>query len=140
MTANAEVNTLVALKHARQFGRHNIFAIDTGGSSKTKPDKHANPSIFEAGLTYNYLQTVAAGGAIMKATKLSREFDWSAYRNRYGTRAFPMFIIGEKRELHVVTSEETLAPKPGQTVLSLVAAGIAPSVDDQKDVAVNATL
>lgn len=121
MTANDEVNTLVALKHARQFGRDNIYQIDTGNATKPKADKHPRPPVFEAGLTYRFLQSLAAGGATMKATKLTREFDWPAYKARYGTRAFPMFIIGDKRELHVITSDEVIAPKPGQTLVSLIA-------------------
>lgn len=123
VTPNGEVNALAALRFARQFGRDHVYQI--GG----RPPKHTGKrlraelfgrELFGAGVTHKFLTDRLEDGWIVKATRLSPGFDYTAYRRHYGQRALLLMIINERRELHVVTSEDVLAPKPGETVIGLV--------------------
>ena len=122
LTPNRHVNALAAVHFSRQFGRDNVFEISEG-QQKSERDTvtHAlrSPTLFGTEQTYAVLHDRLRQGAVLKMTKLSREFDYSAYQAMYGDTALPMFIINERHELTVITADETIAPKAGQMIISL---------------------
>ena len=75
----------------------------------------------------------------MKATKLSQEFDYAAFRERYGGEALPLFVVNESGSLVVCTAEKKLSPKAGQTLISLVDPQRATPADTQGKAAAEAT-
>jgi hypothetical protein len=57
---------------------------------------------------------------VVKTTKLSPEFDWTAFRKLYGEDALPLFVVTDAGALQVCVADKAFAPRPGQTVISLV--------------------
>jgi hypothetical protein len=71
-------------------------------------------------VTYEALDQRFAEGQAVKATKLSQEFDYEAFRERDGEDALPLFVVTEAGSLVVCTADKKPSPKPGQTLISLV--------------------
>ena len=57
---------------------------------------------------------------MVKATKLSAEFDYTAFRERYGEDALVLFVVTESGALVVSTADKAPSPKRGQTLICLV--------------------
>lgn len=47
----------------------------------------------------------------LKKTKLSKEFDYKSFQERYGNAAIPLFLITEIGHLQVFNVESPPAPK-----------------------------
>ena len=56
----------------------------------------------------------------MKRTKLTEEFGFEAYQQRYGDKAVPMFLIDDEGQLEIYTADRELTAKPGDILISLV--------------------
>ena len=69
---------------------------------------------------YGYLAARFRAGAVVKRTSLTEEFDFAAFKEMYGGEALPIFLINESGKLQVCTSANPSAPKPGQTLISIV--------------------
>ncbi len=67
---------------------------------------------------------VIAAGARMRRTRITQEFDYAAFRDRYEDRAILMFIVSgedtERCRVAPVTTEVDVTPRPGQSVICLV--------------------
>jgi len=75
--------------------------------------------LFGDDATCEYLSDQFSGGATVKATKLTDEFDYEAFVGLHGDQAMPMFAITESGVLRVATADKPLAPRSGQVVVSL---------------------
>ena len=76
--------------------------------------------IFADDANFGVLEGRVGRGAAVKATPLTEEFDYAAYRERYGTELLPMMLITSDNKLDVIVADEKIDPQPGQTVVSLV--------------------
>jgi NhaP-type Na+/H+ or K+/H+ antiporter len=124
LTPDDEVNALAALSFREVFGRAEVYQLPPrkGGSPRLES---AAPHLrgrylFAPGATYDALDERFASGQVVKTTKLSPEFDWQAFRDRYGADALPLFVVSETGGLQVCTADREPAPRPGQSVISLV--------------------
>jgi NhaP-type Na+/H+ or K+/H+ antiporter len=125
LTANDEVNSLAALHFAEVLGRREVYqlpGLETGGGA-SDPESLSRDIrgrlLFEPGATYSELSRRFRRGRIVKATSLSQEFDFEAFRARYGPDLLVLFVI-EGEILKVAVADESLEPRRGQTVLALV--------------------
>jgi len=123
LTPNDEVNALAAQQFSRIFGRANVYQLppkivqDRRGSH----EKHLHGRwLFGTTITYNTLDERADDGWSVKATKLTSEFDFAAFRTRYGSAAVPLFILNQQGRLGVLTADGNAAPAPGQTLVCLI--------------------
>jgi hypothetical protein len=127
LTANDEVNSLAAARFRELFGRENVYQLPTpaGRHSRDEEDLHhfTGRRLFSAQCTYEWLDAALDAGAKVKVTRLSKEFPWTAFRAHYQDKAWPLFIIEDSR-LTICTADQTPAPKPGQSVVSLVLSGV----------------
>ena len=57
---------------------------------------------------------------MVKATKLSEQFDLAAWRELYGADALPLAILDENGKLTLAAQNRTLEPKAGHTLLAFV--------------------
>jgi Kef-type K+ transport system membrane component KefB len=64
---------------------------------------------------------LAGPTTVVKATRLTPEFDWAAFRERHGAGTLPLFVVSETGALVVCAADRPISPKPGQTVISLAA-------------------
>jgi NhaP-type Na+/H+ or K+/H+ antiporter len=124
LTPDDEVNALAALHFREVFGRAEVYQLSPrkGGSPRVES---AAPHLrgrylFAPGASYDALDDRFAAGQVVKTTKLSPEFDWTAFRERYGKDALPLFVVTEAGALQVAVADKPPSPKAGQTVISLV--------------------
>jgi NhaP-type Na+/H+ or K+/H+ antiporter len=124
LTPNDEVNSLACLNFSEVFGRSEVYRIATRAPGETRSETttthFSGRLLFGKHVTYEYLDERFAAGAVVKRTRLTREFDFERFRQQYGESAVPLFAITEGGKLIVGTADQPLAPKPGQTVIALV--------------------
>jgi len=76
--------------------------------------------LFGESVSYGDLARMHAEGYRVKATGLTEQFDYDAFRGRYGPEALPLFVITKDRKLGVVTSGVELSPQDDEVLVSLV--------------------
>lgn len=124
LTPNEEVNALAALHFSRIFGRSSVYQLAPEAREAKEGKQKVSHELsgrvlFAPNLTYESLASRIARGAKIKRTKFSDEFTFDAY-NEMHKGATPLFLINEAGDLQVITSDFPLAPKAGQSLLSLV--------------------
>ncbi len=124
LTPNDEVNSLATLHFTDLFGRKEVYRLVVGykeGEPKmVLPRELCGRPLFGSGVTFSLLSERFDRGAIIKKTKVTKEFDFKKLKETHGEDLMPLFIIGENREVTVCTADTKPIPKPGQTVISLV--------------------
>jgi len=119
------VNSLAALHFSEVFGRHAVFQLPTSDDAPGKAEETQvsrglrGRLLFGLDQTYDELARRFRRGAVVKATSLSEEFDFEAFKNHYGEGTVVLFVI-DGETLKVATAGERTEPKKGQTVLALV--------------------
>ena len=71
----------------------------------------------------SFLKRLFAAGEIIKATKLTSEFEFLDFTSQYPA-ALMMFVIDAADQLTVMTTDAEVTPEAGQTVIALVAPAI----------------
>jgi NhaP-type Na+/H+ or K+/H+ antiporter len=124
LTPNDEVNSLAALHFVDIFGRSEVYQLSP--ITKSSDGKHAMPMhlrgrfLFNREAGFEYLTLRFRGGAIVKKTPLTEEFNFEAFKKMYGESAVPLMTISESRTLRIYTAESKPAPEPGETLISIV--------------------
>jgi hypothetical protein len=77
-------------------------------------------SLFDEYLSHGELARRVSRGAVVKATLLSAEFTHKNFRDHYGDKAVILFVVTAAGRLNVITAEQPVEPKPGDTLISLV--------------------
>jgi len=123
LTPNDEVNALATQQFSRHFGRENAYQLPP----KTAPDRRGSHEkhlhgrwLFGSSINFAALDAWNDIGWTIKVTKLTAEFDYQAFRARYGPTAVPLFIINQQGRLVILTADTSASPVPGQTLVSLV--------------------
>ncbi len=119
MTRNDEANSLVAMHCSEVFGRGETYQLVPDARSRVSTQQVHGRLLFAPGASYNELNDRFAAGAVVKKTKLSKEFDFAAFREHYGDSALPMFRI-LRGNLRVYTADVAPSPDPGSTLIILV--------------------
>ncbi len=125
ITRNDEVNSLAALHFIEDFGRSQVYQLPkiskfSAKSEESIPQHLRGRLLFGPEATFSYLEQKFAEGASLKKTPLTGEFNYDSFKELYGDKALPMFIIKESGELVVLASDNTPKPLPGQYLISLV--------------------
>ncbi len=125
LTSNDEVNSLAALRFTDMFERANVFQLPLQNAEKRRHDvsleQHlVGRSLFGSTITYTYLQRRFEQGAVIKMVKLTKEFPYESFRRYYGTTAVPLFMVEESGKLTILTADNGVTPRAGQTLIALV--------------------
>lgn len=126
MTPNPEVNALAVQQYGRIFGRDQVYQL-APPAPKTPRKDHGDGVhgriLFGKEMTHDALAARLAGGAVLKRTPLTKEFDYGHFRARYGDGAIPLFTLSkESGAVTLFTAESSPAPRPGQIVITLAPA------------------
>ncbi len=122
VTPNDWVNALATQRFARVFGSVGCFQLPPD-PDRWKASGHKylqGRSLFDGQTAYATLERKYAGGFSAKATRLSEEFDYAAFRGRYGEAATPLFVIDLDERLQIITPDKAAEPKPGETLIAFV--------------------
>jgi len=124
LTPNDEVNVLATHHYGRILGRKNVYQAVPSESGKgirgSLPFHMTARVLFDTELTYRELEERLSAGAVVRGTTLGAQFDWDAYKERYGTGLRPLFVINSERRLSAFTDSSRPSPKDGDTIISLV--------------------
>ena len=122
LTPNEEVNQIAAERFSRLFGSQAVFRLPAKVASKstgTNVESRAGRLLFAPNATHARLDELVTGNAKIKATRLTREFDFRAYRERHGDRFMPLFVLDGAGNLNIVLAGVGCAPSPGDTLVTL---------------------
>ena len=133
LTPSEEVNRLAVEQFQATFGRPHLFRIATA-TEKRKEEAPTGRTLFADDLDAHTLRAHLQQGARIRATRLTEQFGPDEYRERYGERARPLFVVTGDKKLQIVTADQPPTLKIGQTVLALVPDEDAPPVEGAADV------
>jgi len=123
-TPNDEVNSLACMEFTHLFGRKEVYQLapwDSGSGKRTSVSEHLRGRvIFGHSLDYYSLSRRVAAGAQVKKTTISEEFTYQDFQETHGESATLLFVITETNKLRVVTAEDSIIPKAGQTIIALI--------------------
>lgn len=124
LTPNDEVNALAVVKYTKVFGRQNVYQL---APTSNEPNRRQAVSqslvgrfLFGPAVTYEYLDERFRQGGTVKTTRLTPEFDASAFREQHGGNALPLFTLMPSSELLIASSNEPPRLQTGTSVISLV--------------------
>ena len=125
LTPNDEVNSLSTLHFADIFDRSHLYQLPPRGADpeqkQSEIPKHLRGRfLFRSDATHDYLSQRFLSGAVIKANKLTAEFDFDAFAALYGETAIPLFAIRDSGDVLVFTVVSPPTAKPGMTLISVV--------------------
>jgi NhaP-type Na+/H+ or K+/H+ antiporter len=125
LTPNDEVNALASIHFAEFFDRSRMYQLssesaEAQGKRGGIPEHLRGRLLFHADATHGALAARVQGGAVIKRTRLTEEFDYAAFTGQYGESALLLFTIRESGDVLVMTPSERAMPRPGQTLIALV--------------------
>ena len=120
-----EDNVLASMRYRHEFGRENIFALQTGaeasntGKKTAISDDHKGKFIGNDDLTFGKAQQWLKQGARISTTQITDSYSFEDFSNANASAAVPLFALDKKRRIHVFTPKEIPEPKAGWQVISL---------------------
>lgn len=124
VTSNDEVNVLAAREWSHQFGRAGVYQLapwDAGaGHRESVSGHHRGRILFDESLHHDKLANLLLHTHELKKTKLTDEFTFEQFQERYGESSIILFVIDESKKLKINIVDDSLTPKAGQTVIALV--------------------
>lgn len=125
LTPNPAVNEL-ACQHMREFfGRSEVYQLPAPKADHARREASTHLGgrvLFNEDAHHDYLEVLTSSGSVVKMTPLSEQFDFAQFKERYGSEAIPLGVIGENEVWRFATTANELNPKPGETVVCLVKA------------------
>lgn len=125
LTPNDEVNSLAALRFANIFGRAEVYqlparAAKEGQSDKETPKHLRGRSLFAKEANFANLLTRFQSGAVVKKTSITEEYPFEKFKQTYGDKAVPLFVISPSHTLEICTAGDEVEPVPGDKIIALV--------------------
>ncbi len=125
MSGRVNLDILAGLRFRSEFGSNNVFEVATTRdqviTDKHKiSTRHRGKQLFGEEITHGILASWIRGGAEIRNTQLSEEFDFETYIGRYGEDCIPLFAIDPKGRLHPFTVEIEIIPESDWTIISLI--------------------
>lgn len=123
LTPNNDTNALACKHFEPIFGRARVFQLPSqdrsGKGTQARPRHLRGRELFGTGVTYAAIAQRFGAGAEFKSTPLTEEFTFDSFKEYYGDRAVPLIVIRKDGFPLPLTTDETVKPLPGQTVVSL---------------------
>ncbi len=124
VTQNDLVNTLATKTFAHYFGKKNVYQIlpstRTSGRRVDLPGSARGRTLFKENIHDRSLAEMYAAGARCKATRLSPEFSFEQFRERYGENHLLLAVLDAAGKLQIAATDQTLKPAAGSVVIALV--------------------
>lgn len=126
LTENDEVNSLACLRFIEIFGRRGVFQLPfsqavQGRREAVSLDQRGR-LLFGEGMTYLHLVERFGDDPTVRATHLTKEFDFGEFTKLHPDDAVPLLLVNQAREVIPFTCADPPKPMPGDTVISVGAA------------------
>ncbi|MFB9885794.1 cation:proton antiporter [Balneatrix alpica] len=123
MSPQRELNVLASLRYRPEFGKQNIFAVQTskdaqGSVRQLISEEYQGLYLGEEGLTYGKFANLLRQGARLRTTKLTEDFNFEAWKAQHQKGRCPLFALTPKGHVQVFTLENGLQPKAGWQIIS----------------------
>lgn len=127
LSPQREVNVLASLRYRPEFGRRNIFALQTSKDTQTSArqliseeyqGRYLGATGGSEGLTYSKFASLIRQGARLRTTRLSDDFTFEAWKAQHGSDRCPLFAITPKGEVQIFSNEASPQPRSGWLLLS----------------------
>ena len=123
-TPNDSVNLLAVQRFWRTFGRSNVYLVAPQRDSQTEKKPSEEPMqgrfLFDRRISATTLAERISKGGFIKVTPITASFTYDDFKRHSGGKSIPMFVYTETKKLVVATDGQTIDPRPGQTLVSLV--------------------
>ena len=109
----------------RVVGRGEVYQVPPRKKGQAETDSHRHLHrrwLFDEALSHADLSELIRLGGVIKPTQLTEEFTMASLRDHYGDKANLLLVVTEAGRLPVITRDQQVAPKPGDTLISLVTA------------------
>jgi CPA1 family monovalent cation:H+ antiporter len=123
VTPNDDLNTLAVLEFAPLFGRAQVYQLpfrEVAAARREASFQIRGRYLFDKNATHSNLSHRTSNGAQVKKTKITEEFTFEDFLERYGESAVVLGVLSETQQLAISTADAPLVPKAGQTVIALV--------------------
>lgn len=120
ITGNDELNAIAAERLRSLFGSGNVWRLTPDLSAPAHarfPDHMPGRLLFEEWATDKAIEDRVAEGATIRATKLTRSFDWAAYRER-NPEALVMILLRQGSPV-IVPADQSVTGRPDDVVIAL---------------------
>lgn len=124
MTPNDEVNSIAAMEFREMFGSANVYQLappaKTSERHRRIPEHLRGRVLFGKELTFETLQKRLDGGATLKKTTLTDDYNFKDFVAKYGESAIVLFAFPESGGLRIATADKPLELKPDTKIIALV--------------------
>ncbi|MBN1475467.1 sodium:proton antiporter [Candidatus Sumerlaeota bacterium] len=125
LTPNDEANSLAALRFSSVFGNRGVYqlmpeskGLDLGPGET--PRELRGRFLFADWMTHSVISDRFAAGGELRATPITKQFGIEEFQAHWGDSAAPLFLIRDDSRLEILTVHHTPAPRPDDTLVSLV--------------------
>lgn len=128
LSPHAELNIIASMKYMHEFGRNSVYTIQTSAEKKA-PEKHRPAAwhkgytLFGDNVTYSMLASLLSQGGEIRSTKLSGDFQFEEYKNKYQDNVIPLFALDTRGRIGVFVAGGKMKPEAGWVIISLVRGG-----------------
>jgi len=124
LSAHENMNVSSMMHYRLELGTNAVFLIQSKVAINRKDERTTaailrGRTLFGWDVTYGKLAGMLSKGAEIKTTKLTDTFTFQDYINTRQNEAILLFVLDEKKRLHMVIDDKPLAPKPGWLLVSL---------------------
>jgi CPA1 family monovalent cation:H+ antiporter len=131
VTSNNEVNALACEFYRDDFGRQQVYQLpfptQKQGRHELIPKGQHGRLLFAKELDYSRLSEEFGRNPKLRTTKLTKEFDFRAFKAEHGESTIVLFVIKPNGVVQVATVDGQLAPVAGDLVISVVPSETAPA-------------
>lgn len=124
LTPNDEVNTLAALHFADVFGETDVYQLRPAGQGSIQRldglNKLRSRILFSRNASFEAISDRIARCAEIRSFELTKEVDFAALQEAYGSSLLPLFLIVKPGEFSVFTVRKVLTPAVGEILVALV--------------------
>lgn len=124
LTSDSDFNSLAVLHFVDIFDRAQLYQLPLEGEKegdKRTVSRHLRGRLlFGPDLTYGHLSRLFDGGATIKTTSLTEEFDYDDFQAHRASKTIPLFLISQNGNLTVFTMDNPPKPQPGQKLISII--------------------
>jgi NhaP-type Na+/H+ or K+/H+ antiporter len=134
VTPNDEVNAISVQRFEYVFGKSGVFQVAPARKRKDAEaavqEMHGRTLVNDT-LTFSVINERYVSGAVFRTTRLTESFTYSDFLERYGMSMTPIFIKRAAGELTVVTDQQEIRPRAGDTLICLGPSENARGEDDR---------
>ncbi len=125
LSAHNSLNTLACMHYRMEFGRNEVFTVQTASETELSDARKASPhlagkALFGREITFSGLSALLAKGWKIRSTGLTDSFTFESYAQQYENRFVPLFAVSARGKLEIFTPEKEVHPLPGWTIISLI--------------------